>query len=263
MNTKHNPKKFCPGPQSRYRQLPVIGPVLDDLLTWFRQQRYAESTIHNYIKAVSRLIRWLQTLRGSALGGLTQADLLLAYSHFRGPHSDVAAAARALGRFFRERQLIPVGESEPVPPSEHRLDSFGSYLQDVRGLAPSTIEGHLSRLRLFLQFLKYDENPSVIQTLDLNQIEMFVRKAAETNNRFSLQHVVASLRAFLRHQYAEGILEHSLHEQIDTPRTYRLEQLPRALPWEQVVTTLHRLPRAWRATRLHAALSSRPIRIAQ
>ena len=35
-------------------------------------------------------------------------------------------------------------------------------------------------------------------------------------------------------QHAEGILPEPLHEQIDTPRTYRLEQLPRALPWEQI-----------------------------
>ena len=131
-----------PGPQARYRQLPIIGPVLDDLLTWFRQQRYAESTIHKYISATSRLILWLQVLRGSTLTGLSLADLRLAHEHFRGAHRNVATVARALERFFRERQLIPEGKPEPVPASELQLDAFGSYMREVRGLAPSTIADH-------------------------------------------------------------------------------------------------------------------------
>jgi integrase/recombinase XerD len=101
-----------------------------------------------------------------------------------------------------------------------------------------TVIGHVSRVRIFLQFLKLDERPDVIRTLDLERLGAFLRKAARTNNRFSLQHIVASLRAFLRYQHAQGCLSKPLHLHIDTPRTYRLEQLPRALPWNQVVALL-------------------------
>ena len=72
----------------------------------------------------------------------------------------------------------------------------------------------------------------------LDQIEAFLRQAARTNNRFSLQQIVAALRGFLQRQHAQGILKQPLHEQIDTPRIYRLEKLPRALPWEQVKALL-------------------------
>ena len=60
----------------------------------------------------------------------------------------------------------------------------------------------------------------------------------------SLKNIVGSLRAFLRLQHAEGILQEPLHERIDTPRTYRLEQLPRTLPWEQIVTLLRSIDRS-------------------
>ena len=94
--------------------------------------------------------------------------------------------------------------------------------------------GHTSRLRLFLQFLNFDECPDAIRKLNLDQIEAFLRVSARTNNRFSLQHIVASLRAFLRHKHMHGEMSEPLHQRIDRPRTYRLEQLPRALPWEQI-----------------------------
>jgi len=238
MNTDNHPKKFQLGLQSRYRQLPFVGPLLDDMLIWFRHQHYAEGTIRNYVKAFCKLVHWLQTIRDESLDELSHADLRQACEHFRGGHYDVAPAARALGRFLRDQQLIPEGEADVVLPSELRLDAFGSYLLEVRGLSVSTITGHRNRLQHFLKFLGYDECPMVVATLDLSQIEAYLCVAAKTNCRASLQHVVASIRSFLQREHAQGSLRQPLHEQIDTPRTYRLEQLPRAVSWEKVVELL-------------------------
>jgi len=63
-------------------------------------------------------------------------------------------------------------------------------------MAATTIERHQGHLRFFLGFLKFDQHPSIIRTLQLDQIEAFLRHAARTNNRFSLQHIVAALRGF-------------------------------------------------------------------
>jgi integrase len=76
------------------------------------------------------------------------------------------------------------------------------------------------------------------------QIEAFLRKSARTNNRFSLQHIVATLRAYLRERHAQGILPRPLHLQIDTPRAYRGERLPRALPWVQVQAFIQSIDRS-------------------
>jgi len=53
-------------------------------------------------------------------------------------------------------------------------------------------------------------------------------------SRASLQHDVGALRGFLRFLVVDGRVPPGLDRQIDTPRLYRLEQLPRALPWETV-----------------------------
>lgn len=236
--------RIPPEPESRYRKLPLVGPMLDDVVNWFSDYGYTPFTIRRHIEGLTRLIHWLQRRRGSDLKGLTQSDLSLAYDWFRPREQRVAGTTRALGRFFRERQLIPEGKKPPTPASERELEAHGAYLRGTRGLTTSTIQGHQSRLRFFLRFLKFDEHPSVLRTLRMDQIEAFLRKTAKTNNRFSLQHVVASLRAFLRRKHAQGVLRRPLHQHIDTPRTYRLEQLPRSLPWEQVVALLRSIDRS-------------------
>jgi len=239
-----NRSRISPGAQSRYRKLPIVGPVLDDVLTWLRHRGYTESTLRNHVKGISRLVRWLQRRRGPALEGLTQADLSSAYDWFRPRRADVAGTTRALARCFREQQLIPEGPCAPLAASERELAAHGAYLREVRGMAESTVEGHQNRLRFFLRFLKFDQRSSAIRRLAVDQVEAFLRQTAKTNNRFSLQHVVASVRGFLQRHHAQGVLRQPLHHRIDTPRTYRLEQLPRALSWGQVVALLRSLDRS-------------------
>ncbi len=233
-----------PGPRSRYRKLPIVGPILDDVLAWLSNKGYAESTLRNHIIGISRIIRWLSRRKEPTLKEITQLDLDSAYDWFHKRNPNVAGVAHKLARYFRQQQLIPEGKIVPLPISERELQAHGAYLRTVRGLAELTIEGHKNRLRYFLKFLKYDRNPDALRTLQLCQVEAFLRKSAQTNNRFSLQHIVASLRSFLQRQYAQGIIPKPLHQYIDTPRTYRLEQLPRALPWEQVVALLRSIDRS-------------------
>jgi site-specific recombinase XerD len=216
---------------------------MDNLVEWLQDHGYARATIDNHLQGINELVRWLKR-RQPILGRLNQQHLNGAYEHFRTGQPGVAGTIRAVSRYFRERKTIPEGPTKPPLQSECQLEVFSAYLREVRGLAERTIEGHQNRLRLFLHFLNFDQRPSAIRRLKAEQIEAFVRRSAKTNNRFSLQHVIASVRAFLRQQYAEGVLTKPLHQQIDSPRTYRLEQLPRALPWEQVVALLRSIDRS-------------------
>jgi len=61
--------------------------------------------------------------------------------------------------------------------------------------------------------------------------------------RASLQHEIAAVRGLLRFLSTNGRVRTGLDRQIDTPRLYRLEQLPRALPWKTVTTLLKGIDR--------------------
>jgi site-specific recombinase XerD len=216
---------------------------MDDAVKWFQDHGYTRSTIRNHIHGIDELVRWLKR-RPDAFARLNQRDLNAAYDHFHLRKPGVAGTIRAVSRFVRERDILPEGRGTPMLQSERQLEVFGTYLREVRGLAETTINGHQTRLRLFLRFLQFDQHPSIIRRLKAEQIEAFIRVTAKTNNRFSLQHVIASLRSFLQRQHALGVLATPLHQGIDTPRVYRLEQLPRAVPWELVVALLRSIDRS-------------------
>jgi integrase/recombinase XerD len=238
MATDPTPDAFRPGADSPYRRLRVVGPLLDDWLAWLRSRGYRESSIRNLVVRAAHVCRWLQRRRGRVLRILGQSDLRAAADHFRGRQIEVAGAAHVLGRFLAERHLLRPEAEKPPTRTERQILSLANYLRDVRGLSPQTVLGHCRRVRPFLQFLRLDERPSALGRVGPVQIDAYLCQAAKTNNRFSMQQIVASLRTFLRRLHAEGLLRDPLHQQIDTPRTYRLEQLPRAWPWDQVTALL-------------------------
>ena len=238
MTTNRLPCQVRPGAGSPYRALPVLGPILDDWLAWLHGRGYCESTIRNHLVRAARICRWLQQRCGPALNGLSQSDFCAAYEYFHDRQIEVAAVSRALGLFLDKRQLLRPEPGAPPSQTQRQLESFTTYLRELRGLSPVTVLGHCRRICLFLHFLNIEEQPTAVAGVSLDQIDAFLCQTAKTNNRFSMQQIVGSLRAFLRHLHAQGVLRDPLHQQIDTPRTYRLEQLPRAWAWEQVRTLL-------------------------
>lgn len=229
--------KLCPREHSRFEALALFGSLLEEFFQWLRQKGYTLLSLENRLWKVPKLESWLRQRHKRTLEDLSQQDLRAAYDHFRGA-PDLPGLIRGMRVFLSERGLIPDGHRPPASGLERELIDFGGYLRQVRGLADHTIESHQLYVRLFLKFLKFAGDPAVLRTVKIHQVESFLRLAAKTNNRFSLQHVVAAIRAYLRRQHAQGILPQPLHEQIDTPRVYRLERLPRALRWDDVSALL-------------------------
>jgi site-specific recombinase XerD len=94
--------------------------------------------------------------------------------------------------------------------------------------------------------LAYETSPSCLNALSRGDLEAFVRVASQRRGRESLQHVVARLRSFARFLGGRGDAPPGLETQIDTPRVYRGERLPRCLPWETVRSFLSSIDRSTR-----------------
>lgn len=201
-------------------------------------QDYTLGSASIYLNEVPKVVRWLRTRQIQGLKQLTLQHLKAAHRYFRPRRASTSGVVRLLERFLRVQGTVPEGQA-PVPSAvEVEIDDFAAYLCETRGLAQKTISGHRQQLRGFLQFLRFDRSPLQLQQLELRHIEAFLRQSARTNNRFSLQHIVATVRAFLRRRHAQGELARPLHLQIDTPRVYRGERLPKALPQDQVKALL-------------------------
>src|SRR4029077_11336586 len=112
------------------------------------------------------------------------------------------------------------------------IEAYANFLGEVRGLARSTISRQRGTARCFLQFL--DEDCIRLKTFQASQIESSICKAGKRLSRATLHNEISALREFLRFLATDGRAPEGLASQIDKPRLYRLEQLPRSLPWETV-----------------------------
>ena len=137
---------------------------------------------------------------------------------------------------------LPLGK-RPSRRSELLIADYEQYLRQERCFAEHNIACHRSYIRFFLEFLDYDRSADALRRLTLQKVEAFVRAQSKSCGRRALQHVVGYVRAFLRYQYTLGVIAHRLDDAIETPRVYRLEQLPKALPWPQIRALLRSIDR--------------------
>jgi integrase/recombinase XerD len=133
--------------------------------------------------------------------------------------------------------LIVDGRKATTTPQTSTLsEEYANHLHEIRGFAPSPVSSHRRTAQCFLQHL--EEAGNAVKCIRASNIECYIAKAGTRLSRASLQHDIAAVRGFLRFLPTDGRASAGLDRRIDTPRLYRLEQLPRALPWETVRTLL-------------------------
>lgn len=232
--------ELFPRDHGRFSSLPVLGPTMDGFAQWLCERGYPRASARRHIRA-SRGIDPVLRQRGiRQLSGIAASDL----SACSGAKEDVvrAAAVRSLSRYLEERGLLAT-VSEAPSRSRALLSVYADYLRDVRGFARGTLESHLRSATQILERLDYETTPSRLSSLSGSDLEDFLKAAGRHQGRGTLQHTVSHIRGFLRFLAARGEVSSGLEARIDTPRLYRLEQLPRALPWETVRAFLRSIDR--------------------
>jgi len=121
-------------------------------------------------------------------------------------------------------------------------EEYAKHLREVRGFAPSTVGHHRYASQCFLNHLQTKKVP--LASIEPKDVEAYIKQAGKRLCRGSLQHDIAALRGFLRFLATDGRAPTGLDRRIDTPRLYRLEQLPRALPWDTVMLLLRSIDTA-------------------
>ena len=237
--------EIFPRAHVRYSSLPVLGPYLDGFVVWLCSQGYPRLPICLRVRA-SKTLDTLLWRDGVARLEELSAEELLAYAP-ASSQDDIyrAALVRSLVRYLEaECALAP----SPSTRSSELTASYCSHLHSTRGLAVSTVNHHGATVREFLAYLgKRTAGAQLdarLRTLDIGAIEGFIEVVAKRLSRHSLQHTVAHLRSFLRFLTVCGLVPPGLDDGIDTPRVYRDECLPRALPWDTVLSFLRSIDRS-------------------
>jgi len=234
--------ELYPRVHRRYTGLPLLGPALDGYGTWLLKQGYSTDRIREHLRAAPRLARMLQRGGAKRLSQLTRPRLRACAPTDSQQDPDLAVLVHQFDRYVDTELSL-----YPRPPAssllEQRVTEYSTYLEQVRGFARSTCTYHRRTVREFLTYLGYGRAPSCLATMTGRVLETFLCAVGPRLARASLQHVVAHLRAFLRFLASTGVTPNGLETQIDTPRVYRGEQLPRSLPWETVQAFLQAIDR--------------------
>lgn len=217
-------------------------PEAWSFIEWLHGERYTDYTIDCHTR---RLLFVMPRLApGTSPPILRDSELLDVFNQERRPLSRFhvfAGTRRAYTRYLRAKGRFV---REPEAPNEDIVRRYDQYLIDVRGLSVSARYHHQLTVRTL--FASIRSRHRSLQGLSRDDVEHLILERSQRVSRHSLQHEVAQLRAFLRYAHDTGLVRERL-DGFDTPRTYRHELPPRALPWLIVQRLLRSIDRTSRA----------------
>lgn len=232
---------WFPRASPRYAQSPY-GSELQDFADWLDETGYSRDNIEGHLRRLFAALPRVRVRRASGWSAEQLQRLFDPYCTSIRRSQWYRGTERVYRRFLACRgRLIQLPSSDPTEPLQRR---YREYLSDVRGFVAVTADAHLSTVRDFLS--ETLRGGRALETLDCADVERYLARRGRTITRQSLQHIIAHLRGFLRYGFTVGLLARRLDE-IDTPRTYRDELPPRALPWAQVTALLHSVDRSSKA----------------
>jgi site-specific recombinase XerD len=220
----------------------LLGSVADGFDDWLAANGYTRISRQNSIRMLPHVEVELRRRQVKELANLAQPVLRNCWRTLRKNRPFSARAVRTLERYLAANGLIADDQPATGTSTASELaNEYANYLREVRGFAASTIANHRCTVQCFLQHL--DGAEIALNKIRVAQIESYIIQAGKRLSRSSLQHDIGALRSFLRFLAIEDRVPSGLASQIDTPRLYQLEKLPRALPWETVRALLRTIDR--------------------
>jgi len=230
---------LLPRAHQKFLSMPLLGSIVDGFDDWLAKNGYTRGSRKFSIRMLLHVDADLRRRRIREITSLTQTTLDECWRDLIKIFPTNAGTVRALKRYLIGASVIVGGGSETTAGSADSIltEEYADHLREVRGFAPSTISHHRYATRCFLDHLKTKRVS--LGSIQPKDIETYINQAGKRLSRASLQHDIGAVRSLLRFLASDGRVPTGLDRRIDTPRLYRLEQLPRALPWNTVAEPDH------------------------
>lgn len=233
-------REIYPRGHTRVLSLPLLGPHVEGFVQWLHDQGFPPRPIRLRLAQLHRVDKMLKRRGVTQVESLTAADLLALLPRRSQDDIYLSATVRSLSSCFAAQDLLA---ADPQTAAEQLVASYVHHLEWVRGLAEATRTQHGRTATKLLAVLQFEGDGSRLRDIRAADIEAFLRAEGSRLSRASLQHTVGQLRSFLRFLAGQNLIAHGLDAQIDTPRLYRGESLPRMLPWDVVERLLQAIDR--------------------
>ena len=217
-----------PKAHHKFLSLPLLGPIADGFDDWLAANGYTRDSRGYLIRMLKHVDADLRRRHVKEVGSLTHLILHDCWRTLIKTYPSFAGTVRTLERYLAATNLIASARPETASSTASiLLEEYANYLHEVRGLASDTIARRRHTAQWFLRHL--NEEGITLKTIHCSHLESYITRTGKRLCRRSLQHEVSALRVFLRFLALDGRVPAGLDSQIDTPRLYRLEQLPPAL----------------------------------
>ncbi|MCZ2078312.1 MAG: site-specific integrase [Bryobacterales bacterium] len=220
----------------------MLGRIADSFDDWLVTNGYTLRSREVAIHMLSHVDADLRRRRVKDLGNLTHPVLHDCWRALIRTWHGRAGTVRVLERYLAEKGLL--ADDRSVNATSHTsivIEEYANHLHEVRGLTLSTVSNHRYTAWCFLRHLSAEG--ITLNDIQPSHVESYIIKTGQRLGRQTLQREISTLRGFLRFLAIDGRAPAGLTSQIDTPRLYRMEQLPRALPWETVRALLQSIDR--------------------
>lgn len=148
----------------------------------------------------------------------------------------IRAANRPWRGAVSNRQYTENTIQAAAPVWRRCLRAFAAWLEEVRGLALSSITVRVASARAFVEALEGRGGVWSLRLLRVSSIEDFFVDYAQACGPAARRSMQAALRLFLRYAVLRKWARHELANAVPSLRTYRLSTVPRGLAGEAVRT---------------------------
>ncbi|MFA7399879.1 MAG: site-specific integrase [Sideroxydans sp.] len=155
---------------------------------------------------------------------------------FEGDFKYAPNALLHLTDYLHRNGVIPTPDDDKTHnPDEELLIRYNTHLCNVRGLAETTRESYVTGARRLVHWFRKQPSSHALSDLRGSEILNYVTDAfGEPYSTVWKKDVCCYTRSFLRYLRWEGIISCDLDRTVPSIPHWRLANIPRHLPWEQV-----------------------------
>jgi len=218
-----------------------VGCILDDFAAFLHARGHCRRGIQRHVRAAAHLGHWLESedIPLAALDARVARRFLdehLPRCRCRVPAGEPIAVVRAavdhlLFQLIGQRVL---GRCRTrIEPEHPILKSFGEYLRETRGLAPSTCHAYVQRADAFLASLPASDRVR-LGRLSAADLAGYVTNVATRLRPGTTKQVTTALRSFVGYLRLSGLCDAKLARAVPSVAHWKHSHLPSVLSDEEL-----------------------------
>jgi len=223
-----------------------IGQSIELYVSWLHEQGYASRNVFRRVPILMQFGKFSQDNGAKSLKDLPNFidDFAIKWVREHGKNCKTDRAKKGVSNEAKApiyqmlRLVLPNysgGNRAPYAklPFLSFAPNFFNYLNDEKGLRQSSIKGYGIYLRAFEKYIS-KIGVNTLKEVSPTIISSFITNNGKGLSKSALTGLCCILRVFFSYLYRERLIRKDLSGGIESPRRYRLSNVPRSISWDDV-----------------------------